>query len=181
MRHRTNRRPAQPINAGSMADIAFLLLIFFLVTTTIVVDSGIQVQLPPWADVPPQDIPDRNVLSIKINASNALAVEDREIRPSQLRAQVKDFILNPNALPTQPSSPNKAVVSLLHDRGTQYATYLEVYNEVVAAYHELWEAQARNQHHISYAQLSPRQQRDIRQRIPLVISEAEPVDLAGKQ
>ena len=74
-RTRKNRRAADAINAGSMADIAFLLLIFFLVTTTILEDEGIRVRLPPWGPAPPQEIVDKNVLSVKINGVNQLLVE----------------------------------------------------------------------------------------------------------
>ncbi|MCO6488444.1 MAG: biopolymer transporter ExbD, partial [Phaeodactylibacter sp.] len=96
-----DRRQDNRVNAGSMADIAFLLLIFFLVTTTILVDTGIQARLPVWVEnTPPRHIPDRNVLKIRINAQNELFVENSRAEPAQLRSRARDFIMNPGALPT---------------------------------------------------------------------------------
>ena len=182
MFQKKDRRPDNRINAGSMADIAFLLLIFFLVTTTILVDTGIQVRLPIWVEnVPPQHIPERNILKIKVNAQNELFVENSRAEPAQLRSLVKDFIMNPGALPTRPGSPRKAVVSLQHDRGTSYQAYLEVYNELMAAYHELWEDAALQRYQISYQKLPAGRQEEIRGDIPLVISESEPVDMLAKE
>ena len=182
MFQKKDRRPDNRINAGSMADIAFLLLIFFLVTTTILVDTGIQVRLPIWVEnVPPQHIPERNILKIKVNAQNELFVENSRAEPAQLRSRVKDFIMNPGALPTRPGSPRKAVVSLQHDRGTGYQAYLEVYNELMAAYHELWEDAALQRYQISYQKLPAGLQERIRGDIPLVISESEPVDMLAKE
>ena len=165
-----------------MADIAFLLLIFFLVTSTILVDTGIAVRLPVWVDnVPPKPIPERNVLKIRINALNELFVENGRAETDELRSRAKAFILNPGALPTRPSAPNKAVISLQHDRGTSYQVYLEVYNELMAAYHELWEDEALRQFQVPYQRLSASRQQRIRAEIPLVISEAEPVEMIAKE
>ena len=173
-----DRRQDNHVNAGSMADIAFLLLIFFLVTTTILVDTGIQARLPVWVEnMPPKNIPERNVLKIKINAQNELFVENGRAEPTQLRSRAKDFIMNPGALPTRPGSPRKAVISLQHDRGTSYQAYLEVYNELIGAYQELWEEEAQRRYQLSYEGLPVSRQQLIRAAIPLVISEAEPVDL----
>lgn len=178
-----DRRQDNRVNAGNMADIAFLLLIFFLVTTTILVDTGIQARLPVWVDnMPPKHIPDRNVLKIRINAQNELFVENGRAEPAQLRSRARDFIMNPGMLPTRPDSPRKAVISLQHDRGTSYQAYLEVYNELIGAYQELWEEEAQRRYQLSYKGLSGSRQQLIRAAIPLVISEAEPVDLmAGEQ
>jgi biopolymer transport protein ExbD len=176
-RIKNKRRASKSINAGSMADIAFLLLIFFLVTTTIVVDKGISVKLPPWESAPPQPIPERNSLKVKINANNELFVEEGPAAPQQLRQITKDFILNPGKSANRPSSPQKAVVSLLHDRGTSYTAYLEVYNEIMAAYNELWEEKAQLDYGMPFVKLPAQQQKVIRKAIPLVLSEAEPVEL----
>ena len=165
------------INASSMADIAFLLLIFFLVTTTIVNDQGILVKLPPYIEnQPPVDIPAKNVFSVKINGQNELLVDGQRIEISELRQSTKDFIMNPEQLDTRPSKPTKAVVSLMNDRNTFYATYLSVYNELKGAYNELWDEMAQQRFHSNYEQLTFSQQKEIRREIPLVISEAEPTD-----
>ena len=133
------RRLNSEVNAGSMADIAFLLLIFFLVTTQIDFDKGILVKLPAWDEsIPETPISNRNVFSIKVNRENKLLVEGELGTIDAIRNQVKEFVLNPLKKSNLSSAPNKAVVSLQNDRGTSYKTYLSVYNEVKAAYNELW-------------------------------------------
>ena len=177
MLSRKKRRLKNEVNAGSMADIAFLLLIFFLVTTTIDADKGIRVLLPPWEDVViSKPIPDKNVLSVKINSTNQLLVEGELAQVAEIRSQTKDFIMNPRGDEDKPDKPTKAVVSIQNDRGTAYATYVEVYNEIKAAYNELWEEQSNAQHGMAYDDLSKAQQNAIRDVIPLVISEAEPTE-----
>lgn len=172
---RRPRREAPAVNAGSMADIAFLLLIFFLVTTKILEDQGILVRLPIWeVNTPPEPIADRNVLTVKINAANELLVEDELANPTTLRETTKRFITNPGNSPLWSTSPTKAVVSLQNDRGTQYETYLSVYNEIVAAYNELWEELAQANFGEAYEELNKAQRKSIRSEIPMVISEADP-------
>lgn len=158
-------RMSNEINAGSMADIAFLLLIFFLVTTTIASDKGILNILPPKLDpnVPPPDIKvnERNIFAILINANNDLLVEGEYRRtPENLDKDIKEFILNfgaPNedavalfnSLPAslqaqalrRPDSsdhPKEAVVSIKTDRGTSYELYLEVFDKAKKAYFEIY-------------------------------------------
>jgi len=95
------------VNAGSTADIAFLLLIFFLVTTTIDVDKGIQVKLPPISLEPPMPLPKKNVLNVKINALNELLVEGEEAKLDLLKSRTIPFITNPEQskdLPTKPKN-----------------------------------------------------------------------------
>ena len=172
------RREEASVNAGSMADIAFLLLIFFLVTTTILTDEGIMVKLPPWDPTQEAiDVSGNNVLKVLINAENELLVEGEQMQVSALKDMTKDFISNPTKDPGLPERPSKAVVSLLNDRSTSYETYLSVYNELKAAYNELWEEAARRDYRKNYDALASWQQREIRKKIPLVISEAEPTDL----
>jgi len=172
------RRFSNEINAGSMADIAFLLLIFFLVTTTILMDKGIMVKLPPWEeDITLINPPPKNVLSVKINAANQLLVEKEEEQIGELRARTKEFIMNPNRRSDMPSSPNRAIVAIQNDRETSYKAYLEVYNEIKAAYNELWDEAAKRQYGMHYTSLDRKSQKSIRSDIPLVISESEPTDL----
>lgn len=173
-------RPATSVNAGSMADIAFLLLIFFLVTTTILNDKGILVKLPPFAPTPPEPVNENLVLSVRINALNQLLVEKESLEIDQLRQKIKDHILNPGRRADLPPKPALAVISLQNDRGTAYETYLAVYNEIKAAYHELWDAAAQNQFGKPFDKLDPGQQRRIKTYIPQVISEAEPTDFSEK-
>ncbi len=178
MRTHKERRDSNAINAGSMADIAFLLLIFFLVTTTIIEDKGILVKLPRWEEekVIVQPVPDRNLLSVKIRSDNAIMIENEPKTVDEIKALAKEFIQNPLDLPTLPKRPKNAVISLQHDRGTEYDIYLSVYNELKAAYRELWEEKALQRYRKSYDNLTMAEQKAIRSEIPLVISEAEPTE-----
>ena len=175
-----DRRQAPEVNAGSMADIAFLLLIFFLVTTTIMADNGLLVKLPPWVDEPPTDQANaRNILQVSINAADQLLVEGDLLTVEELRAQTKLFIMNPAGSLALAESPDVAIISVINDRSTSYDMYLRVYNELKAAYNELWDEEADLRYGVAFAQLPISKQREIRTYIPLVISEAEPVDLGG--
>ncbi len=169
-------RVSNEINAGSMADIAFLLLIFFLVTTQIVEDKGIRVKLPPWSEVEPDitKLKKRNVFSVLVNAQNQLLVRGELASVEDLRERAKDFIANPTRREDLSESPLKAIISLKNDRGTNYKTYLEVYNELKGAYNELWEEQSQRDFGKPYEELSIQDQRSVRSKIPLVLSEAEP-------
>ncbi len=174
---RKRRKHDQSVNAGSMADIAFLLLIFFLVTTTILNETGIRVVLPVWDENPiSTPLPPRNVLNILVNSSNKLLIEKELAEVGTIKERTKEFIMNPQGLSTLPASPKKAVVSLQNDRGTSYQTYIEVYNEVKAAYNELWDVAAKRRFGKSYADLNREDKQDVRKDIPLVISEANPTD-----
>ena len=175
-RVRSKDRLKNEINASSMADIAFLLLIFFLVTTTIAEDKGILVKLPPWSTEEPdvQKFKTRNVYSVLVNAQNKLLVRQQEMKVSELREKTKEFIANPMKREDLAENPRRAIISLKNDRGTNYRTYLEVYNELQAAYNELWNEEALKRYNVPYDQLSNSGKRVIRNDFPLVISEAEP-------
>lgn len=165
------------INASSMADIAFLLLLFFLVTTTMFVDKGIATTLPVY--VPPEalvNVPanDRNVLEILVNAKDELLVEKELIALNELRGITKKHINNHNQDKAYSISPDKAIVSIKNDRGTSYETYIAVQNEIRAAYRELRDNYADQQFNKYYQQLNMEQQKQVRQIYPLRISEAEP-------
>jgi len=176
MKRKINTRQSNEVNAGSMADIAFLLLIFFLVTTTIVNDQGIMVKLPPFDNEgqPPPTIPSRNILSVKLNKENLLLVESENLDISQLKEATKNFILNPTGSDQLARSPKQAVVSLQNDRETSYKAYIAVYNELKAAYEELWNTRSLQVYGMDYNRLAYTQQRVIRNQIPQIISEAEP-------
>lgn len=174
---KTRDRMNNEINAGSMADIAFLLLIFFLVTTTIAEDKGILVKLPPWSDEEPDitKLKERNVYSVLVNAQNQLLVREEPMRLANLRENAKEFIINPNNMPNMSESPKNAIISLKNDRGTNYETYLAVYNELKGAYEELWDDLAQKRYGEPYTDDMPFAQRKaIRNEIPMVLSEAEP-------
>lgn len=180
MLSKKKRRTAASINAGSMADIAFLLLIFFLVTTTIMADKGLMVKLPPYEkETIIQQFPRHNVFSVKLNAQDELLVRNQSIQLEDLRAKMKEFVLNPKQLNTLASSPRKAIVSIQCDRSSHYEPYLSIYNEIKAAYREMRNEKALQDHGALFDDLSNGQQKEIQQAIPIVISEADPFDLAN--
>ena len=133
------RRTPVEVNAGSMADIAFLLLIFFLVTSQIPNEKGLPILLPPKRT--PEDISlpvkEKNILSVLINSSNQLLVEREPMRVTNLRQTTINFLENRGRNPKSSVSPQKAVVSIKTDRGTSYDAYLRVMDEVQAAYNYL--------------------------------------------
>ncbi len=146
------KRKAPEVNAGSMADIAFLLLIFFLVTTTIETDSGISRQLPPINDEEqdPPPLKEKNIFIVLINSNGELLVEDEKMDIENLKDEAKRFLDNGGGKgdeacnycrgpgdPKSSDNPIKAVISLQNDRLTDYGVYITVQNELVKAYTEL--------------------------------------------
>ena len=179
----TRDRMSNEINAGSMADIAFLLLIFFLVTTTIAEDSGILVKLPPWSEEEPDitQLKERNVYAVLVNAQNQLLVRGQVMDIDKLRENTKEFIGNPKQRPDYAEKPARAIISLKNDRGTSYGTYLEVYNELKGAYNELWDDLSRKNYGKPYSDDMPFAERKaIKEEIPFVLSEAEPTNFGAE-
>ena len=186
-------RPVPEINAGSMADIAFLLLIFFLVTTTMDSDFGIARLLPQMQDETPQDvkIKQRNVLVVNINFRNDLQVAGEVMPISMLKDKVKDFIENVNDDPTLPEKKeetidyfgsykvSRGIVSLTNDNGTSYDMYVSVQNELTAAINELRDKLSMSKFGKKYDKLSEKQQDAVRKIYPMSISEAEPKNIGG--
>ncbi|MFD2588599.1 ExbD/TolR family protein [Croceitalea marina] len=148
------RKGAPEVNAGSMADIAFLLLIFFLVTTTIETDAGLDRMLPPME--PPEDIDvvikQKNIFTVNINRNGQLLVEEEIMDIKNLREAAIAFLDNGGAPSGSPEycnyckgkrdasssdNPDKAIISLKNDRETKYSTYITVQNELVGAYNDL--------------------------------------------
>lgn len=186
------------INASSMADISFLLLIFFLVTTSMDVNQGLARRLPapipPDAKVEDTDINKRNLFVVKINWENRLLVQGQEMDVRQLRAKAKEFIANANDNPDMPrlfeedfgqpfgtlKYTKEHVISVQNDAETQYQAYLEVQNELVAAYNELREECAQKYFHTAYTELDEEWQKKIQKIYPQKISEAEPKNYGGK-
>ena len=175
-RNSARNRISTEINAGSMADIAFLLLIFFLVTTQIVEDKGVLVKLPPWSEDEPDitKLNKRNVYSVLVNASNQLLVRGEEMRIKELKENCINFITNPQKREDFAEEPTKAIVSLKNDRGTNYETYLSVYNELIAAYNEIRDVAANRVYGRNFNELDRDRKRDIINQYPMLLSEAEP-------
>ncbi len=131
-------RPSAEVNTGSMADIAFLLLIFFLVTTTIASDKGIPVMLPPKVEQETDvKVKERNVFNVLINSNDMLLVEEEPMDLKGLKKAAKKFITNRGQDPKSSESPNKAVISLKTDRGTSYEIYIRVRDILQETYTEL--------------------------------------------
>ena len=190
------RRQVPEINAGSMADIAFLLLIFFLAATTMDSDTGLMRQLPaiPDPDVP-QDvnkINDRNILEVKVNKDNLLLVEGELTEFSQLRDIAGRFIVNAGDLPDMPEKEvvnlpyfgnvpvTKAVISLQNDIGTKYGVYIAVQNELIAARSKLRDDLARQQFGVPYERLDEDRKGAVDDYYKVPISEAEPKRIGEK-
>jgi len=141
---RREDREGGEIPTAGMADIAFLLLIFFLVTTTINVDTGIGMTLPPkLKDQKPPPVKDRNLFKVLVNAQGNLLVEEEEASIGQLRDRVKRHVTNYGDDPDLAVSPDKAVISIKTDTETPYDTYIQVLDEVWMAYREIWDQIAR--------------------------------------
>lgn len=200
---RKGRGAPPEVNAGSMADIAFLLLIFFLVTTTIGVDQGINRLLPRYEPDPIKpDINERNILTVLVNKDNQLLVNDRLVELKDLRKTAIEFIENNGKGtcsycvgkkdPESSDSPQDAVISLNNDGQTSYETYIAVQNELVGAYNFLRDRESKKRYGISFTELDyiyndpaskakegliedlkPKVEK-IQELIPLRLSEAEP-------
>lgn len=163
------RRLKPEVSAGSMADIAFLLLIFFLVTTTIMQDNGILTRLPSMPENEDETVKynDELVLNTLINNADELLVESQALAIHQMKNSTIDFLLNnmeKNAVP---------VISLSCRRGTSYARYIDVYDQLRLAYTYVWNALSAQYFQKPYDQLAANEQKTIRAKLPLVISEAE--------
>lgn len=191
------------LNTTSTADISFMLLIFFLITTSMDTDKGLARRLPkppePDQEDATMDIKARNILYVRINAAGQLWVEDEVNGPGypdikELRPRVKEFVKNEQNLSKWPEKhvknidllgqcvvTDKHVISVQTDRGTPYDIYFQVQNELVAAYNELRNEISKQKFGRLYEALSQEQKAAIRQYYPQNISEAEPKKYGGDQ
>ena len=193
------KRKVPDINSSSTADIAFLLLIFFLITTSMDTDRGLARRLPP----PPENdkeqknedkVKQRNVLQIYLNMYDQLMVNGEIMNVQQLRAKTKEFDANKyndESLPEKTSKEvdffgptmvtEKHVVSLQNDRSSSYQAYIDVQNELVAAYNELRDELSQEKWGKNYSELNEDQQKAVREIYPQKISEAEPKKYGEKK
>ncbi|MDE7006377.1 biopolymer transporter ExbD [uncultured Alistipes sp.] len=194
----TDKRKVQEINAGSMADIAFLLLIFFLVATTMNTDTGLARMLPP---IPPEDqkqeeikVKERNLFLVLINGSGQIMAgqpgKQEFIELRDLKEKTKEFVLNPLDDADLPEKEEKefdlpdgskwvypvssGVVSLQTTRDTGYQPYIMVQNELTRAFNEIRDELAVRKFGDKLAALNEEQRNVITKAVPLKISEAEP-------
>ena len=188
-----NKKKTPGINASSMADIAFLLLIFWLTTTTMNSDKGLQRRLPPMPEEGAQQedvkINRRNIIQVKINSNDRIIAGGEIMDVSMVKDKIKEFITNPANLETLPEKEMKEIegfgeypvskgdVSLQNDRGTSYNAYLQVQNELAKAFNEVRDDFARQNFGTVYNNLDEDKQKIVREAIPLSISEAEPKDV----
>jgi len=174
------QRGMPEIPLASMSDISFLLLIFFLVPTTIDVDTGIGMTLPPKLEdnQEPPPVRERNMLKILVNAQGQVLLEDRPSAVNLIRAEVVKHVNNNGVDPNYAESADKAVVSFKTDRQTPYDIYVQVLDEIWMAYFEMWDNEARQLGFPSYdayrASLGEDDENVIRQKIKAQISIAEP-------
>ena len=193
------KRKVPAMNATSSADIAFMLLIFFLITTSMDTDKGLARRLPP--PVPKDqkndtdvDIKKRNLLVVLINSSNQILCGDQFVDIKQLKDKVKEFIENPYNDANKPEkteedvpffgkvmTAKKHVISLQNDRGTEYQAYISVQNELAKAYNELRDDVSRKKFGKAFADLDEEQQKAVQQIYPQKISEAEPKNYGDKK
>ena len=190
------KKKTPAINSSSTADIAFLLLCYFLMTTTMGSQTGLQRRLPPMpsADQQVQDqkVNRRNIIVVRINSADRILAGNEAIDISQLKDKIKEFLTNPLNAPNLPEKKeieiegygtcpvSQGVISLQNDRGTSYRAYIAVQNELVKAVNELRDEFARSKYGRSFNGLTEEQQDIVKKAVPQNISEAEPKDVAKK-
>ncbi|WP_159948843.1 ExbD/TolR family protein [Polaribacter septentrionalilitoris] len=196
-----SRKQLPEINAGSMADIAFLLLIFFLVTTTLQVDAGIARKIPKQQETPPINLNERNILEVNLNKNNELFVDGKIIKLSELKQIAINFIDNGGGLDinkktcdwcegkqdkTSSDHPSKAIISIQTDRLTNYETYISTLDVINSAYTHLRNTLSVKLYHQNYESLLDELNLSnnnnlevqekiklIREKYPLLLSDAE--------
>ena len=185
------------LNTSSTADIAFLLLCYFLMTTTMGSQTGLSRRLPPMPDekqkVEDQKVNRRNIIVVKINAQDRLLAGTEPMDVSQLKDKIKIFLTNPTNDPNLPEREvkeieglgkrevSKGVISLQNDRGTSYQAYIAVQNELVKAVNELRDDASMAEFGKKFMALTEDQQGIIKKVVPQQISEAEPKDIGKKK
>lgn len=187
------KKKTPAINSSSTADIAFLLLCYFLMTTTMGSQLGLARRLPPIPDknqkVDDQKVNRRNIIVVRINASDRILAGSEPIDISLLKDKIKEFLSNPSNDPALPEKEekdiegyrkvmvSKGVISLQNDRGTSYDAYIAVQNELVKAINELRDEFSRANFGKPFARLSEEEQGWVKKAVPQNISEAEPKDV----
>lgn len=190
------QRKTPGINGTSSADIAFMLLLFFLLTSSMDTDQGLPRRLPP--PIPKDQVNEdvkikkRNIMVVLINSSNQILCNNEYIEISQLKEKVKDFIDNPFNDEHKPEKmevdvpyfgnmmvTKNHVISLQNDRGTEYQAYIDVQNELAAAYNDLRNGVAQKKFGKLFMDLDADQQDAVQQVYPQKISEAEPKNYGG--
>lgn len=176
-------------SAASMADIAFLLLIFFLVATTMDVDSGLYTVMSPISDQTAPEIKERNVLVVLVNSNDQLMVEGQQLPLNMLREKTKEFLVNPlnkenlpekrikNIDPFGEIEVTKGIISIKNDRATSYGMFIKVKNELLAAGNEVKDDFSLRRFGKKYNDLPDHLQSAVKNAVPAIISESEPMHI----
>ena len=177
MLNKKRGRENADIDGSSLADIAFLLLIFFLVVTTIDVDTGIGLVLPPIPDdIEPPPVRERNLMNILVNAQGMVLINEQPSAIASVRESVREFVNNNGVDPNLSESPDDAIVSIKTDRRTPYNVYIDMLDEVMGAYEELRHQASMEQFGVPFSSLEQGSERrvQIQEMFPKQISIAEP-------
>ena len=191
------KKKVPAMNTSSTADIAFLLLCYFLMTTTMGSQTGLSRRLPPMPDknqkVEDQKVNRRNIIVVKINSADRLLAGNEALDVSLLKDKIKEFLSNPADDPNLPEKEmkdieglgqwpvSKGIISLQNDRGTSYQAYIAVQNELVKAVNELRDEFAMQRYGKKFSLLDEDKQDIVKKVVPQNISEAEPKDVGGKK
>lgn len=191
------KRKVPPINGSSTADIAFILLIFFLITTSMDTDKGLRRRLPPLVPKEEQqqdiEINDRNIMQLLVNRNDQIAIIKKTpagdkieiISLEQLKDRAKMFIVNPQNNPLLPEKETRVIpglkrtewttlacaISLKNEVETSYQRYIDVQNQLLRAYKEVWDELAKEEFHTEFDLLSVNKQKLIVEAYPMHISE----------
>ena len=191
------KKKVPAMNTSSTADIAFLLLCYFLMTTTMGSQTGLSRRLPPMPDqnqkVEDQKVNRRNIIQVKINSADRILAGSEPIDISQLKDKIKEFLTNPANDPNLPEKEiqniegfgeypvSKGIISLQNDRGTSYQAYIAVQNELVKAVNELRDDFSRRNYNKVFSLLTEDEQAIVKKAVPQFISEAEPKDVGRRR
>ena len=192
------KKKVPAMNTSSTADIAFLLLCYFLMTTTMGSQTGLSRRLPPMPDqnqkVEDQKVNRRNIIQVKINSADRILAGSEPIDVSQLKDKIKEFLTNPANDPNLPEKEikdiegfgeypvSKGIISLQNDRGTSYQAYIAVQNELVKAVNELRDDfSSKNYNGKTFNMLDEDTQKIVKEAVPQFISEAEPKDVGRRR
>lgn len=158
------RHRVPPLNATSTADISFMLLIFFLVTSNMDVDKGLMRRLPPAEAKVQQEtfVAKGTMMTLRLTADNKLLADGDTIVPGQLRRRTADFVRQVG---------KKHLIKIDASPQTRYDLYFQVQNELAAAYQELREEAARRIYRRNYTSLTDEERKKVNSECPRRIAE----------
>ena len=201
------KRKTPGINGSSSADIAFMLLIFFLITTSMDTDKGLKRRLPPMAPKQQKqqeiEINDRNIMRLLVNRADEIVISRKDasgidqlipVKLEQLKDYAVEFIMNPDKKPVLPELERREIeglgertvvttgyaISIKNEVETSYQQYVNVQNELIKAYNEVWDTFARQAFGKPFEALTPSQKKSVTDAYPMHISEMALSNLAKK-